>query len=256
MTDYSKVVVRECIDYVKSPACAAGGVVKILRYYSDQVYSRLKDAPFCTSKDLHVCQLLVGDALRYRSTRDKEKFGEEKSSFNNNEIIALGALLSRLCNPIDALLSSSTTDDRHLSADDMKLWMTRVHFGEELLEAFSQELENGKFLQVHFCEIKNQSHFVKPKAHLKKIFEVHPLPVIPEQMQLQFYPFAKELQRGMTLPADSIQNRVTVTKAVDNFQELEALKEQYPDKAPFGGESQKQFWVSGDKDDNKVLVLM
>ena len=251
MTDYSKVVVMECFDYVRSPACAAGGVVKILRYYSDQIYSRLKDAPFCTSNDLHVCQLLVGDALRYRSTRDKED-----CSFNDNEIKALAALLSRFCNPIDALLSSSTTGDSHLSADDMNLWTTRVRFGKELLEACSQEQENAKFLQVHFCKIVHQSHFVKAKAHKKKIFEAHPLPAIPEQMQLQFYPFAKELQRGMTLPAGSIQNRETVTKAVKNFQKLEALKEQYPDKAPFGGGSQKQFWVSRNKDDNKVLVLM
>ena len=207
MTDHSKVVVMECIDYVRSPACAAGGVVKILQYYNNQIYKRLKDEPFCTSDDLHVCQLLVGDALRYRSTRAQEDCKLKSGGVKRK---ALGALLSRLCNPIDALLSSSTTDDRHLLADDMKLGMTRVHFGEELLEAFSQELENGKFLQVHF-RVGHQSDLVKARAHLEKIFNVNPLPAKPEQMQLQFYAFAKEVQCGMTLPNRSIQNCVTVT---------------------------------------------
>ena len=141
----------------------------------------------------------------------------------------------------------------------------RGKHGEEMWKAFqgeASELPNGRKtcpqcpkLEVHMNKVDRKS-FTRVTDILYAILEINGEKPLPQQKQLQLYTFAKELQRSMTLPAGSDPERVTVAKAVKSFRELADLINQYPHKLPFHGGSEKQFWSSGNKEDNTVLVLM
>ena len=196
---------------------------------------------------------IVDDAVRYGDRPHEAVFAAQGKVLRQDT----GGLTTQYHQALDGDRFNSVNMSKNDAVTD-----ARGKLGEEMWRAFASELEEGKRICPQCPELEVHMNKVDPKslsrvtAILYSYVEFHGKKPLPQQKQLHCYTLGKEMQRSMTFPTGSIQNRVTVAKAVKNFQKLEALKEQHPHKLPFRGGSEKQFWGSRDKDNNTILVLM